>query len=107
MFCWNAVRFDAAGLLDVEVTRMDHVRTVEPPYSSVAVESARRKVRATRLDDHRETMLAGGLGTAAFETLRDEWQAMGRTVVEQMRTQDYRRTETVPFYVAVGRVAED
>lgn len=100
-------RFDAAGLVDVHVTRMDHVRTVEPPYSTAAVESARRKVRATRLDDHRETMLAGGLGTAAFESLRDEWQAMGRAVVDQMRAGEYRRTETVPFSVAVGRVAED
>ena len=100
-------RFRAAGLRDVQVTRMDHVRTVEPPYSSAAVESARRKVRAERLDDHRETLLAGGLRPTAFESLRDEWQAMGRSVVDQMQAGEYRRTETVPFYVAVGRVAED
>ena len=102
-----ADRFSAVGLEDVQVTRMDHVRTVEPPYSSAAAESARRKVRAERLDDHRETLLAGGLTPAAFEQLRDEWQAMGRVVVDQMAAGEYRRTETVPFYVAVGRVAED
>lgn len=100
-------RFDDAGLEDVRIARMDHVRAVEPPYGSAAFESARRKARASRLDVHRDTMIAGGLSPEAFETLRDEWQAMGRAVIEQMQAEAYRRTERVPFYVAVGRVAED
>jgi SAM-dependent methyltransferase len=100
-------RFRAAGLRDVQVTRMDHVRTVEPPYSAAAVESARRKVRAERLDDHRETLLAGGLSPAGFEALGEEWGGAGRSDDDQMRDGAVRRNETVPFYVAVGRVAED
>jgi SAM-dependent methyltransferase len=97
-------RFEAVGARGISVTRVRHERRIEPPYAENAVESARRKVTAKRLDDHRETMLAGGLSPEAFEALRDEWQAMGRAVVEQMRTETYRRRETVPFYVAVGRV---
>lgn len=97
-------RFEAVGAGDISVTRVVHERRIEPPYDGNAVESARRKVTAKRLDDHRETMLAGGLSPEAFETLRDEWQAMGRSVVEQMRAETYSRRETVPFYVAVGHL---
>lgn len=89
---------------DITVSRMDHERRIEPPYTANAIESARRKVRATRIDDHRETMLAGGLSPAEFDTLRDDWQAMGRSVVKQVKTDSYRRRETVPFYIATGRL---
>lgn len=96
--------FERAGLSEVVVTRRVHERRTEPPYAEAAIESARRKVTAARIDDHRETMLAGGLEEAAFDALRDDWQAMGRAVVEQLQAGTYRRTERVPFHVAVGRV---
>lgn len=96
--------FAEQDLGDITVSRMVHERRIEPPYTANAIESARRKVRATRIDDHRETMLAGGLTPAEFDTLRDDWQAMGRSVVKQVKTDSYRRRETVPFYVATGRI---
>ncbi|MFP4529753.1 MAG: class I SAM-dependent methyltransferase [Halodesulfurarchaeum sp.] len=96
--------FEGAGLTDISVSRKRHERVTEPPYSPEAMESARRKVTARRLDDHRETLLAGGLSPAEFDRLRDDWQAMGRAVVEQLQAGTYRRRETIPFYVAVGHV---
>lgn len=95
--------FEGAGLSAVSVSRMVHERRIEPSYTEAAIESARRKVTATRLDEHRETMLAGGLAPAEFDALRDDWQSMGRSVIEQMQAGTYRRRETIPFYVAVGR----
>ncbi|MDR5656713.1 methyltransferase domain-containing protein [Halodesulfurarchaeum sp. HSR-GB] len=97
-------RFEQAGLRDIEVTKHVHERRIEPPYSETAMESARRKVTATRLDDHRETMLDGDLGPAGFDRLRDDWQAMGRAVAEQVQAGTYRRVEHIPFYVAVGQI---
>ncbi|MDZ7849355.1 MAG: methyltransferase domain-containing protein [Halodesulfurarchaeum sp.] len=96
--------FEAAGSTEITVSRMVHERVVEPPYSAAAIESARRKVTASRLDGHRETMLDGGLTSAEFGRFRDEWQSMGRSIVEQVQSETYRRRETVPFYVAVGHV---
>lgn len=96
--------FETAGLRDLSVTKTVHERRIEPPYSEQAVESARRKVTARRLDEHRDTMLDGGLTIDGFETLRDDWQAMGRAVVDQMHSESYSRRETIPFYVASGRV---
>ncbi len=96
--------FEEAGLRDVSISRMTHERRIEPPYSPIAMESARRKVTAERIDDHRDTMLAGGLSPEEFEVLRDEWQSMGREVIEQVQAGTYHRRERVPFYVAVGRV---
>lgn len=98
---------ERAGLEDVTVTRRDHSRTIEPPYDAAAVESARRKATASRLDEQRAALLAGGLSEAEFESLRDEWQAMGRRVAEQVRAGTYRREEVVPFYVGVGTVSGD
>jgi SAM-dependent methyltransferase len=97
-------RFAAAGLVDVFVERFEHTRTVAPPYGDAAVEAARRKVDATRIDDARETLRAGGLDPAAIADLEREWRAMGRDAVAQMDAGEYRREETVPFYVTVGRV---
>lgn len=99
--------FGARNLDDVTVSRMVHERRIEPPYTTEAMEAARRKVRATRIDDHRETMLAGGLSSAEFDTLRDDWQAMGRSVVTQVQAGTYQRRETVPFYVATGHVTAE
>ncbi|AOW80684.1 SAM-dependent methyltransferase [Halodesulfurarchaeum formicicum] len=98
------VRFERAGLREVAVTKHVHERRIEPPYSEAAMESARRKVTATRIDAHRETMLAGDLERADFDRLRDKWQAMGRAVAEQVQAGTYRRIERIPFYVAVGQI---
>jgi SAM-dependent methyltransferase len=98
---------ERAGLEAVTVTRRDHTRTIEPPYDAAAVESARRKATASRLEEQRATLLAGGLTEAEFDALRDEWQSMGRSVAEQVRAGSYRREEVVPFYVGVGTVPGD
>ncbi len=94
--------FREADLESVSVTRADHERVVEPPYSDAAMESAKRKVTASRLTEQRRTMLRSALNSEEFDTLRDDWQAMGREVVEQITAGDYRRRATVPFYVTVG-----
>lgn len=95
--------FQEVGLTGISGTRTTHERTVEPPYSDAAMESAKRKVTASRLDEQRATMLGGSLTPAEFETLRDEWQSMGREVADQIAEGRYRRSATVPFYVTVGR----
>jgi SAM-dependent methyltransferase len=96
--------FRAAGLRDVETALHHHHRTVEPPYSERDLEGARRKVRATRLREARETLLSGGMTESEYEALTADWEAMGRAVVEQMGRERYRRAEVVPFHVTVGRV---
>lgn len=99
-------RFESAGLSGVEVSRYDHVRSVEPPYSDRAVESARRKASGAGLASDRAEILAGDVTPEQFDALREDWRAMGREVVLQMQNGDYRHEETVPFYVTVGRVEE-
>ncbi|MFB6353799.1 MAG: class I SAM-dependent methyltransferase [Halobacteriales archaeon] len=99
-----AALFEAAGLRDVTTTRHDLVREVAPPYEPRDVEAARRKATASRLADHEPELRAGGLSAAEYEALLDDWRAMGRAAAEQLRAGEYRRTETVPFYVTVGRV---
>ncbi|MDZ7701768.1 MAG: methyltransferase domain-containing protein [Halobacteriales archaeon] len=96
--------FESAGLSQVRTTRHDLVRETAPPYDEHDVESARRKAAATRLVDQEAELRAGGLGGAAYDELVADWKAMGRAVVDQMRERAYERTETVPFYVTVGRV---
>jgi len=96
--------FERVGLDNVIVRRYDHERTTEPPYSTQALESARRKASGTGLDTDRETILSGSTTADEFDQLREEWRAMGRTVIEQMQTDEYRHSETVPFYVTVGTV---
>ena len=96
--------FADAGLDDIRTTRYDHERLIEPPYSEHALQDAKRKVSGEGIEQNRETMLAGATTPAEFDDLRADWRAMGRTVVEQMQSKDYRRNETVPFYVTVGRV---
>lgn len=96
--------FEAAGLHDVTSARHDLVTEVAPPYAPRAVESARRKVTASRIADHECELRAGGLSTDEYEQLLDDWRAMGREVAGQLQTGEYRRTERVPFYVTVGRV---
>jgi SAM-dependent methyltransferase len=96
--------FREAGLATVTTHRYDHEKRIEPPYSTAAVEAARRKASGKRLAENRETMLASGVDAEAYDELRQAWRAMGRDVVEQMQRDAYRRVETVPFYVTVGEV---
>jgi len=93
-----------AGLESIEVTRYDHARTISPPYGDADVESARRKASGDGLATDRETMLDGGLSPEEYDSLRQRWRQMGRDVIAQMADRSYERTETVPFYVAVGQV---
>lgn len=92
------------GLTDVKTRRHDHVRTIEPPYDETAFEATKRKATGSRLAQQRETLLAGGMNDEEYETLRSEWREMGRTVIEEMQTGEYHRTETIPFFVTVGSV---
>jgi SAM-dependent methyltransferase len=96
--------FEDAGLDGISTRRYDHERRVAPPYSESAVEAARRKATGEGLADDRETMLAGDATAEDIDDLRQAWRSMGREVIEQMQAEEYRRRETVPFYVTVGRV---
>lgn len=96
--------FEDAGLSAVRTRRYDHERVVEPPYTEAALEDAKRKVTGQGIERNRETILAGDTTAAEFDALRADWREMGRTVVDQMQSEEYRRTETVPFYVTVGQV---
>jgi len=96
--------FEEAGLVDVTVRQYDHERTIEPPYSEQALESARRKATGGGIETDRETILAGDATPETFETLRQNWRTMGREVIEQMQDREYRQREIVPFYVTVGHV---
>ena len=97
---------EAAGLRDVRTRRYDHERTIEPPYGEAALTDAKRKATGEGLEKNRETMLDGDTSPDEFDALRADWRAMGRDVIEQMQDDDYRRSETVPFYVSVGRVPD-
>lgn len=95
--------FERAGLRDVSVRYHPHRLSIQPPYSDAAVSGAAKKARASRLDEHRETMLQA-MDEDDFDTLRADWREMGRQVVEQMRNDEYVREEVTPFYVTVGSV---
>jgi SAM-dependent methyltransferase len=98
--------FAAAGMEGATVRRYDHERTTAPPYSEQALEAARRKASGAGIESDRETILGGETTAEEFDALRERWRAMGRTAIEQIRDGEYERTETVPFYVTVGRVGE-
>jgi SAM-dependent methyltransferase len=97
--------FEAADLSDVRTRRYVHERVVEPPYDQAELADARRKATGAGLDDGRATLLAGAMDEDGYADLRADWRAMGRTVIDQMRAGEYRRVETVPFYVTTGRVS--
>jgi len=96
--------FETAGLAVTSTRRYDQQLTVEPPYGTQAVRAARQKATGEGLATDRETILDGETTPAEYDALREQWREMGRTVVEQMQTDDYERRETVPFFVTVGRV---
>ena len=89
----------AAGLSDITTGRYDRTIVVEPPYSEADIEAVGRKASGDGLRERRETMA----GTEEeLDALRSEWREMGRAAVRQLRAEEYRREETVPFYVSVG-----
>ena len=96
--------FAAAGLDVVDISRYDHQRVTEPPYSQQALEAIRRKASGAGIETDRETILAGETTAAEFDDLRAQWRAVGREAIEQLQDEQYRRTETIPFYVTVGTV---
>lgn len=96
--------FEGVGLDDVSVRRYDHEQRIESPYSQRALEDAQRKASGTGIDDDRETILAGEASEELFDTLRQDWRAMGREVIRQMQDGTYRQRETVPFFVTTGHV---
>lgn len=95
--------FERAGLADVSTRRYDFERAVDPPYSDAAVRAATRKASGAGLRERRG-VLADGTSAEELDTLRESWREMGREAVRQLRDGEYRRRETVPFYVTVGRV---
>jgi SAM-dependent methyltransferase len=95
--------FERAGLSDVSIERYDFERAVEPPYSETAVRAATRKASGAGLRERRD-VLADGADAEELDDLRESWREMGREAVRQLRDGEYRRRETVPFYVTVGRV---
>lgn len=97
-------RFAAAGLDVIAVEQYNHKRITEPPYSEQALESIRRKASGAGIDTDRETILAGETTPEEFDALREQWRAIGREAIEQLQHEQYRRTETIPFYVTVGAV---
>ena len=99
--------FEESGLADIRTCRYDQVRTIEPPYDESALIAARRMATGTGIETDRETLLSGELTAEEYDDLRSEWRTMGRSVVDQMRVEEYRRRETVPFFVTVGRVRTD
>ncbi|WP_435317239.1 class I SAM-dependent methyltransferase [Haloarchaeobius sp. TZWSO28] len=94
--------FTTAGLTDVRTRRYDHARSVAPPYDQAALEAATRKASGAGLaSDAGE--IRKTLSDAEYDDLRAAWREMGRAVIEQIQDEAYRRTETVPFFVTVGR----
>jgi len=91
----------AAGLSNVRTTRYDRTLVVEPPYSKSEVQAVGRKAYADGLRARRATM-AGS--EEELDALRSEWRSMGREAARQLRAGEYRREETVPFYVTLGDV---
>lgn len=90
-----------SGLSNVTTRRYDQTLVVEPPYSESDLEAVGRKASGSGLRERRETMA----GTEEdLDALRAEWREMGRESVKQIQTGEYRREETVPFYVVVGDV---
>lgn len=89
------------GLSNVTTRRYDQTLVAEPPYDEADVEAVGRKASGAGLRERRETM-AGS--EEELDELRSEWREMGREAIRQVQSGDYRRKESVPFYVAVGEI---
>lgn len=94
----------SGGLTDIQVSQYKHTRSVSPPYSEHDLTTAKTQATGRILTADEQTLLTGNLSRNEYDLLRDEWRRVGRKIVKQMQTGNYRRTETVPFYVAVGNV---
>ncbi len=90
-----------AGLSDVRTTRYDQTLEIEPPYTDADVTAIGRKASGAGLRERRETMAGND---EELDSLRASWREMGREAAAQLKRGEYRRTETVPFYVTVGRL---
>ncbi|PSP92510.1 SAM-dependent methyltransferase [Halobacteriales archaeon QS_4_62_28] len=101
----TATLFSDAGLDVVSTRQYDQQLWTAPPYSEAALTAAQRKATGVGLAD-RADVFTGTLDDDEFDTLRAEWRSIGRTIIEQMGNGEYERTETVPFFVTVGRVDE-
>ena len=97
--------FADVGLAGITVDGYEHERRIEPPYTETALTAAKRKASGEGLTSDRTTMLAGATTAEEFDELRQAWREMGRAVIEQMQTEDYRQREVVPFFVTVGSVS--
>nr|WP_254714850.1 class I SAM-dependent methyltransferase [Natranaeroarchaeum aerophilus] len=100
----TAALFEQAGLDDVTTDRYDHERIVAAPYSQRDLDAAKRKATGDGLAADRTEMQVGGLTDEGYDRLRSAWREMGRAVIEQMQTGEYRRREVVPFFVTTGVV---
>lgn len=91
-------------VIDIQTQRYDHVRTIEPPYDQQAIEAAKRKASGSRIAQQRDTLLTGGMSPEEYDAFRSSWREMGRSTIEQIQNETYRRKERIPFYVTVGAV---
>lgn len=98
--------FPEAGLSVVSTRRYEQERRTAPPYSEAALTAAQRKATGAGLAD-RADVLGSSADEEVVDRLRESWRAMGRDVIEQMGAGEYERTETVPFFVTVGRVTDE
>ncbi len=99
--------FEQVGLRNRSTTRYHHKKRIEPPYSAAALADAKAKATGSGLQKHDleiKSGLAASESNMAYDTLRSKWRSMGRDVINQMQTEEYRRIEIVPFDVTVGRV---
>ncbi|WP_440990749.1 methyltransferase domain-containing protein [Haloarchaeobius baliensis] len=94
-----------AGLVDVEMRRYEHTRTVAPPYDEADLQAVAKKASGAGLASD-EASLRATLSDAEYDDLRESWREMGREAAAQAADGDYRRVETVPFYVTTGRVGD-
>jgi SAM-dependent methyltransferase len=96
--------FERVGLSSVSVRRYEQTLTVEPPYFEGDVTEAARKANGAGLRERRRVLANGGASEAELDDLRAAWREMGREAVRQVRAEEYRRREVVPFFLTVGRV---
>ena len=93
------------GLVEVTTTRYDHTRTVAPPYDDADLQAVAKKANGAGLASDEEHLRAT-LSADEYDDLRQRWREMGREAAAQTADGEYRRTETVPFYVTTGRVPD-
>lgn len=96
--------FREAGLDNISTTRHEHVIRTSPPYSERALYAARKQATGSDIEGARAALIADGMSPEQFADLKDEWRAIGRAVIDQMRSGSYERTERIPIYATYGHV---